>query len=76
MTPERIGEIALLTFGGILLGDAIAQLWPRSKDPQFFAIPVPFAAVAILACMGSAAAAFAPALLAVVAMLALFAGIM
>ncbi len=67
MTPQFIGEIALLTVGGIVLGFAVLKLWPKTLSPQLFATLVPFAAVGGLAYLGNSAAAAALAFLAVAA---------
>lgn len=75
ITPQFIGEIALITVGAVMLGFIVFKLWPKPLNPQLFAYLVPFSVVGGLAYLGSSAAAVALVLLAVVAALALFIGV-
>ena len=73
--PQLMGEIALISAVAVMVGYAVSKLWPTTLNPQLFAALVPFTFVAILAYLGSTAAAMALAVLALVAMSAFFLGI-
>ena len=73
--PQLVGEIALISAIAVMVGYAVIRLWPAALNPQLFGFLLPLTLVAILAYLGSTAAAMSLVVLALVAMSAFFLGI-
>lgn len=75
VTPQFVGEIALIALAGVMVGFFIMRIWPKHLVPHLFATVIPLAGLALAAYLGSVSAAFALAILAVIAGAAFFFGL-
>ncbi len=54
-----VGEMTLLVIAAVVVSYIISKFWPKQANPQLFAALIPFTGLALLAYLGSGAAAAA-----------------